>query len=125
MQLYLYDFMRGKAGEIHLSKLHCYLLQSNPSQIHSHSPYEILASPFLTLFNPTQSTSFNFKVLQSNSSKQFIPNQSNPLERGKFLRKCGAASLGECNRVISSEIEFICLDYSGLGNLVLSTELMT
>ena len=49
MQLYLYDFMRGKAGEIHLSKLHCYLLQSNPSQIHSHSPYEILASPFLTL----------------------------------------------------------------------------
>ena len=38
MQLYLYDFVRGKAGEILLSKLHCYLLQSNPTQIHSHSP---------------------------------------------------------------------------------------
>ena len=35
MRLYLYDFVHGKAGEIHLSKLHCALIQSNPTQIHS------------------------------------------------------------------------------------------
>ena len=35
MRLYLYDFVHGKAGEIHLSKLNCTLIQSNPTQIHS------------------------------------------------------------------------------------------
>ena len=46
MRLYLYDFVREKAGEIHLSKLHCTVIQSNPTQIHSYSPQEILGSPF-------------------------------------------------------------------------------
>ena len=42
-----------------------------------------------------------------------------------FLRNYGVAPIGEYNRVISSEIEFTCLDYSGLGNLILSTALIT
>ena len=42
-----------------------------------------------------------------------------------FLRNYGVVPMGEYDRVISSEIEFTCLDYSGLGNLVLSTALIT
>ena len=35
------------------------------------------------------------------------------------MRNCGVAPVGEYNGVISSEIVSTCLDYSGLGNLVL------
>ena len=38
MRLYLYDFVREKAGELHLSELHYTLIQFNPTQIHSNSP---------------------------------------------------------------------------------------